>query len=537
MKRNVIIGILFVFLTVFTGSLILFVNKQNAQVKDGNPIHLFYDGLATQPAFLGMIDMLQLPKNEIKVFAWHRFTKRSALTDLSKINAVEVDVVGREGYGLANVTPFLEKVKELMKQYPNSPLIIWTNSNNINYFFDVFFREINKDKIKHIHLYEDGLGILFTKQNDFERFTFSSDDIELIKEYWFGDGKDVQFPSNGKYLLHHLFPVTYHFFGLKQAYKMPIYQSFFDQMFGALFEDIDFNALKKRLTRQQKEMLYQLVGFDNKKYQKIFKKQKTFMYVSGYYLNHLHHVHHAEISYLKHLMKKYPDYYFLFKPHPSFDAFDKSLYMKENFASLEVLNAQMPYEIFVLADLNPDKIAGKTSSLFYTLKSEQVEGYIAHPFYGKGLKIYMGLSDEKKVSPDVFVPEEPYFYDEKINRLGKEDFVIFLPLGKVFLYQTGKHISYELKDGILVLKLTDTEWEFYKKDAQGVYQKTSGFPFFVIEHTYWKDTLSLKQDDVYCRTQGDCGRLKKTKNGFEICWENWDCENYVKGSDSKYRPQ
>ena len=58
----------------------------------GRPIHVFYDGLATQPAFMGMIDLVQLPKEDIKVFAWHRFPNRSAVMDLKELNAIEVPV-------------------------------------------------------------------------------------------------------------------------------------------------------------------------------------------------------------------------------------------------------------------------------------------------------------------------------------------------------------------------------------------------------------------------------------------------------------
>ena len=179
-KISFFVGILL----LFCGFFFYFLNEnKNDTPYSGKPIHVFYDGLATQPAFIGMIDMVQLKKDEIKIFAWHRFTNRSKLLDLKKLNAIEVPVTGLEGYGLANVSPVLEKLKEVLNENPTSPVVVWTNANNINYFFDLFFKVVEKERVKHIHLYEDGAGELFTHKKRFTDFSYTKQDIQSMNSH------------------------------------------------------------------------------------------------------------------------------------------------------------------------------------------------------------------------------------------------------------------------------------------------------------------------------------------------------------------
>ncbi len=496
-------------------------------------IHVFYDGLATQPAFMGMIDMLQLPKEDVKIFAWHRFTKRSELIDLNEINAVEVPVIDLEGYGLVNVDPVLDKLKETMDRYPNSPVIVWTNANNINYFFDLFFKKIDYRRVKHIHLYEDGVGELFTQSQKYKEFSYQDKDIQNMRAYWFDSNSKVKFPSNGRYLIHHFFPVTYHFYKVETAMKDPSFSSFFKAMEGAEFEDSDFIKIKNKLTQKQKEMLYKFLNFDEKRYKDIFNNHKTFMFVSGYYHKNVHHLDHAEISYIIQLMKKYPDYYFFLKPHPSFDAFDKAKYMTENFKNMEIINAQLPYEIFVIAGIEPDKIAGRTSSLFFSVTDEMVEGFFEYSLYTKGLQKIIHLSDAKKEDPDNFVPLLPYFYDEKIIINEKEDFLIFTSNGTAFLYNAKKKMGFKKMTGGLILIEWDGGSSYYQKNEEGIYQKTNN-PYLFLHHAYWKDTLTLKKGNVFCRPNNDCGQVETNQKNLKMCWDNWGCEEYFLNEDGSY---
>ena len=500
----------------------------------GRPIHVFYDGLATQPAFMGMIDLVQLPKEDIKVFAWHRFPNRSALMDLKELNAIEVPVVYAEGHGLANVSPVLEKLKEVMTENPTSPVVVWTNANNIHYFFDMFFPMIEKKRVKHIHLYEDGVGELFTHEKRFREFSYSAEDIQDMNDYWFNPGQRKRFPEDGRYLLHHLFPVTYHFFGINRAQNDPELKHFFKKMQGALFAENNFEELKNKLSSTEKQNLYRLVGFDEKKYRQIFKENKVIVFVGGHYQNRGHLIDHAEVSYIKDLKKKYPDYAFLLKPHPSFDAFDKTKYVLDNIPGVEVINAQLPYEIFHIAGLKPTKIAGRTSSIFYSVSNDMIDSFIAHPSYENGLDKYVNLDKAKEVDVKKFIPENPYFYDAKIIINNKEDYLSFLSMGEIYLYHSKSRLKYQKSNEILMLNAGKPNARMFQKDSKGVYQPANEEEHFSLVHPYWSDELFSRENDVYCRMQGDCGKVKKLSSKIEICWDRWGCETYEKKEDGKY---
>ena len=525
-----------IFLLFFGFFFCFFLAKESKGevVYTGKPIHVFYDGLATQPAFMGMIDLVQLPKEEIKVFAWHRFPNRSDLMDLKELNAIEVPVVYAEGHGLANVSPVLEKLKEVMNENPKSPVVVWTNANNINYFFDLFFPMIDKKRIKHIHLYEDGVGELFTHEKRFSEFSYSEEDIQDMNDYWFNPDQRKRFPEEGRYLLHHLFPVTYHFFGLKKAKQDPVLKSFFEKMKGALFIENDFEALRDKLSISEKQKLYRLIGFDEQKYRKIFKENKVIIFVGGHYQNRGHLSDHGEVTYINELKKKYPNYVFLLKPHPSFDAFDKTKYVLDHIPGIEIINAQLPYEIFHIAGLKPTKIAGRTSSIFYSISNDIVDSYIAHPSYANGLDKYIKLDKSKEVDVSKFIPENPYFYDAKIRINNKEDYLSFLSMGEVYLYHSRSRFNYQKLNDILILNAGKPNARMFQKDNKGVYQPLNEEAHLSLVHPYWSDELFVKENNTYCRMQGDCGKVKKHSSSIEICWDQWGCEIYEKKEDGKY---
>lgn len=77
------------------------------------PIHIFLEVYATTPTFLEMVEMVQLPENEPKFFAFHRFPKRSEKVDLKSINAVEIDIAGSEGMYSASSQQFYKKLKKI----------------------------------------------------------------------------------------------------------------------------------------------------------------------------------------------------------------------------------------------------------------------------------------------------------------------------------------------------------------------------------------------------------------------------------------
>lgn len=494
------------------------------------PIHIFYEGLATMPAFLGMIDMVALPADELKIFAFHRFTQRSDLLDLKKINAIEIPVTAKEGYVIINGHKFVNEVLKILDKNPQSPVIIYTNMNNHRYLFDILLPKIDKNRIKHLHLYEDGLGELLTYANNFQKMTITDEDGKLLEDFYYGSNEKL--PEYPKHSFHKAFPVTYYFFGVNEVKKDPAYAHFLNQMKEAELKDINFHEIRKNLTSNQKQMLYSLLNFDYQYYRNLFSEKAVFMYFGGFYLGGSHKIYHAEINYLKKLQEIFPKDYFLYKQHPSFSTFDRQK-RKDSFKGVEFVNPQLPYEIFIIADLEPSRVAGYSSSLFYTLKDEQIISYFPHGGYERVLK--KRISPSKSLSLNDYIPKEPIFYDEKVHIFNKDDFLIFIDQNNCFVYQQNSLYFCEKNKDKLSLVAKNKKFDLTKQD--GVYV-AQGDDFLTVKHKHWRDDLFQKEKGIYCRIAvDDCGKGELKDNTFSICWDNWGCETFVKKEDGVYYSQ
>lgn len=506
--------------------------KQINPIYPDKPIHLFFESSATQPALSGMIDLVQLPKSELKILAWHRFPKRKDLMDLSKINAVEVPIVANEGYIVYNVGTYMTTVQKYLDAHPKSPIIVYTNMNNIHYFFARFLPLIPKNRIKHLHLYEDGLGELMTFSNQFSKIPATIKGFEQLNTYFYQNTK-TSLPNYAKYMMHKIFPTTYHFYGVHKIQNIPAYKPFFQWMTGARLQNMDYELLAHRLTTHQKNTLFQLAGFDVNHYKQQFKDKKTFMFFAGYYNPTHHRSNHAELNYLKLLKEKYPDYRFFVKPHPSYDAFNRSKVLKDIFPDVEMIDPRIPYELFIIANLVPDKVAGTASSLFYNIKNEQLEGYFPHISYKQGLKKFQHFSANKELDLKMFEPQEPSFFNTRITKNGETDYLIFADQHNAFIYQRNQNFRYEIIEDYLFLYGKSFPTEVYKKTEKGYVFLTNAA--YRLTHPYWHDFLIQRKQDIYCRTNNDCGKITKQKNTFRICWDEWGCETFKKQPDNTYR--
>ena len=162
-----------------------------------------------------------------------------------------------------------------------------------------------------------------------------------------------------------------------------------------------------------------------------------------------------------------------------------------------------------------------------------VEGFFEYSPYTKGLQKIIHLSDAKKEDPDNFVPLLPYFYDEKIIINEKEDFLIFTSNETAFLYNAKKKMGFKKMTGGLILIDWDGGSSYYQKNEEGIYQKTNN-PYLFLNHPYWKDTLTLKKGNVFCRPNNDCGQVEINQKNLKICWDNWGCEEYFLNEDGSY---
>lgn len=498
----------------------------------GKPIHIFYESLATQPALSGMIEMVQLPKDELKLFAWHRFPNRSQLVDLKHLNAVEIPIHYTEGYVVINAKKFISVIEQYLKKHPNSPVIIYTNMNNYNYFFSHFLPKIDKNRIKRLHLYEDGLGGLFTHSTYFQNLVFNQKDINDLQDYYYTKTEKTTLPQHAKYMLHTLFPTTYHFYGLGRAQKMSLYHSFFNGMKGADFKEINFQHLSKTLTSKQKKMLFKLIDFDYEYFQKQIQNKKTFMYFTGFHGSKNHAFNHAELTYLNTLMNKYPTYKFFIKPHPSYSALNRTKNIQELFPSAILIKPQTPYEVFILADLVPSRISGYASSLFYTLPQHIINSYFPHPAYIKGFDLLNKFKKVEKLNLKTHIPPQPLFYDFIINKNNQKEYVILQNETTAFLYIEKKIYKINQQHNQFLI-CSDKNCDLYVKDGNEYYYAPDNI--LKIKHPNWSDFLVHKEKNIYCRTNNDCGKAIKNENEFKICWDKWGCETFIKTNDLTYQ--
>ena len=520
--------------SLFAGSHIYvnYIQTKTDRLYPDKPIHVFFEVMATQPAFMEMIEMVQLPKDEKKVFVWHRFPDRKKLIDLKKFNAVEVDIPKQEGLVYTGRGLLIDRVKKELEKSPKSPLIVYSNLTNYAYLFEAFLPKFPKEQIKHIHLYEDGLGVLYSNLNYFNTIYFTKEDVQDFYDFYYNKSAGKKLPSAAKHMFHTIFPVTYHFFGFEKAKDMFLTKYFFSKMKEASFEDIDFKKLNKTLSEEEKTNLYRFLGFDYEKYRKMFNEKKVFMFFGGFYIGAGNHLYHAEFNYLKDLMKKYPDYQFIFKPHPSYGAFERDRVFDKVFDNVELISAQIPYEIFIIAGLEPDKIAGRSSSLFFTLSNEKIEGYIPHGSYTAGLKLLYNFDEKKWVNLQSYVPEKPLFFDKEIIKDNKMDYLINVDDKSIFLYNERSYYKNK-KFG---------EDEIYCKEELCLQQELVNgkiylkkVPKYEFQHRLWKDTVVAIKPDKFCRNgTKDCGTVSEQENEFNVCWKRWGCETFVKKENGVY---
>ena len=221
----------------------------------------------------------------------------------------------------------------------------------------------------------------------------------------------------------------------------------------------------------------------------------------------------------------------MFKPHPSFSSYDRSKIFEKYFPTLEIVNAQLPYEIFELAGLTGDKFAGAASSLFYNLSDEKIEGYIPHKVYSTALNQNRNLK-EKEIAVDKYLPNEPLVYDERIITDKGDDYLIFISERDAYLWQKRLNYLFIKKDDILYLYLDKKGLDTYKKQ-DGKYVPVSGKGVY-LKHEYWEDFFVPIETNRYCRLQGDCAKVEPLLNKLSVCWDNWGCETFEKKEKNVY---
>ena len=349
-------------------------------------IHVFFETHATAPAFSQIIEFSKLPKETKKIIGWSRFQNRGKLFDLKEYNTIEIPMQN----GQNNLTNFmLTVINELFKD-PSKSVVFHTSFDKVATSLKPFLNVIPKQRIKAIHLYEDGYGDVL-KWNDAisnETALFMSTVKEETAELLEPKNEDV-------WLIRHVFglrefyPVTYHFLKASQFKKIKRLEKIFTNFNDLTLSETNFYTLAKTLTPEQKQIIFQLTNFDYEKYKNLMQNKKSIMFVTGFHFG-LKAYMDAEIKVLSLLkenklenfkLENPQDYVWFFKPHPAYDQIYKQEIIKNNFPDIIEIPPEVPFEVFILAGLKPTFTAGFSSSLFFSLKSEDILFYAKRPKY------------------------------------------------------------------------------------------------------------------------------------------------------------
>ncbi|MBO7258241.1 MAG: hypothetical protein J6V11_04810, partial [Alphaproteobacteria bacterium] len=365
-------------------------------------IHVFLEAYATNPALSHMIEYAQLPKTDRKLIAWHRFPNRKETLDLTTYNTREVDLPAKEGMYSNGTRQMLSAVLEEASNNPEAVFELHTNFAHIPIVLKPFLEALSKEKIKRIHLYEDGYGELFKWTQSFcKNENLYATDLAQQTQTALSDNT-VQWQAWHSFGLRYHYPVTYHFWGADELDTVPHLKKLSETLKDADIRSINFDILRKKLSNTQKEIIYRLSGFDYQKYKKLMRGKRTFMFVLGYHFGKKERLD-AEEHLLKSLhngtskyLKNPKSYIWFYKPHPSYSAATGLEQIRAAFPDMIEVPAQVPFEVFILAGLKPTLTAGFSSSLFYSLHSSDVLVYVRRP----GDKYQPFLTDSKRLKPE-----------------------------------------------------------------------------------------------------------------------------------------
>ena len=367
----------FAFICSFAFGIGLFFIPEVHRYLPKQEIHVFAEVYATNPALSHMIEFARLPQKTPKIIAWHRFPNRKNVLDLSAYNTIEVDVPAAEGYYSQGINIVLEFVSEIAKEYPHTVFVIHSNFSHIPVAVKPFIQTLPKERIKEIHLYEDGYGEILKWGKDLDKEIYRT--ITGTETQDALDGK-IKWEAYHLFGFRHLYPTYYHFLNADLMPKIPHLQKLYEALKDNLFS-INFNRLAQELTDNQKQIIYKLSGFDYEKFAPKMRHKKTIVFVTGFHFGN-DFMMTSEERFLKELhegkfdnLKNPKDYTWFYKPHPSYNAKDMLDRMQTTFPNIQEIPAQIPFEVLILAGLKPTLTAGFGSSLFYSLNSRDVLYY------------------------------------------------------------------------------------------------------------------------------------------------------------------
>ena len=251
------------------------------------------------------------------------------------------------------------------KTHPDTQFIIHSNNMWVKNIFPII-RSLPPNRIKEIHLYEDG-----SFSTTYKMHPRQEEEFKRHREETLGMHKIIYHMEDAKLMNSPRCLLKKRCLEMKMEYKNDIVvQNSFEKM----KKEFSYNT-------PLKEKYFSFFGFDYKKYRR--EMQHPFgIYTFSLYKND--RFAREQLRFLNELL--YGKLHFLikekgvkwyYKEHPAIKA-------RKNFASilsiqhpeLTRIEKHLPMELFLLADITPDYVAGYSSSIYMTLPKEIVCAYI-----------------------------------------------------------------------------------------------------------------------------------------------------------------
>lgn len=366
----------------------IFKDKILPEYKKGT-IHIYIEE-ATFPTELQLIDIVQRSKDTPKIISWN-WERFPSLKGIENYNATLLNFSFRpelKNYDKSKIKTLIKELKNLK----DNDFIIHTNLLWVESIIPLL-KELPREKIKHIYLYEDGLANLLALTSAIPAVKMDNP-AEKIRQLI---NSKEKFSNKYAYLLHKLYPVTYRISFWNEFKQKKLIGNFSEVMQDANVENVDIQKIAEKLTAEQKSELFKILDFDADFYKEIIKNKKVHFFVIAHYLTY-----------------DDKDLQAWFKQHNNPD---DVLFIKGNNDMLNnrlipayVFPNQIPFEILIISGLTPNSVSGVASSLFYALPAENI-GYIIYDEKDQNAGIIKQLKN--LTDKQIKISDVKFFQDEQ----------------------------------------------------------------------------------------------------------------------------
>ena len=339
-----------------------------------------YQGTTTVPAMGFFEDLVKSDSSIPRILHTARF--ESVDVDFEKHNIIKIQNTGQAAWEVYT------KTMELLLKYPNSKLEIHTQLFLKCFDYGKLLKSIPQDRIASIHLYDDGAGD-YTGLYNMKLANKVEETLATDEKTWeeFFTGKSPT-PGTLRYSLEKIYPgkVVHHM--MRPEYlELAVHGNKLDPIRNRVksVKKIDFENMAKTFTTEQKELYFDLVGFNQQEIQALYDKSPnpdfalTGTTTWGAGIADRDFYAQAQINMIKNLvlpagdLHKYLEektYDFFFKLHPNGSDINDQIIAA--FPDYERIPDAVGYEVLIVAGLIPEKTGGILSSLYFSLPKDKI---------------------------------------------------------------------------------------------------------------------------------------------------------------------